>query len=89
MRTPLLGYLINTLKNYESHHTPNDGGPRPYRKLEHSMPTLEGNGSFYAAITNKKRPKGLEIGSTLQYEKLNENAGRNSYRDPQERKRTA
>ena len=65
MRIPLLGYLINILKSYESHHTPNDGEPRPYRKLEYSMPTLEGNRSFYAAITNKKRLKGLEIGSTL------------------------
>jgi len=89
LRILLLGYLINTLKNYELYHTPNDGGPRPYRKLEHSTPTLEGNKSFYTAITNKKRPKGLEIDSTLQYKKLNENTDRNSYRDPQERKRTA
>ena len=81
MRIPLLGYLINTLKSYESHHTPNDGRPRPYRKLEHSTPTLEGNRSFYTVITNKKRPKGLEIGSILQYKKLNENTDRNSYKD--------
>jgi len=86
LRIPLLRYLIKTLKSYKSHHTPNDDGPRPYRKLEHSTPTLEGNGSFYIAITNKKRSKRLEI--DLQYKKLNENTGRNSYRDLQERKRT-
>ena len=70
------------LKSYESHHTPNDDESRLYRKLEHSTPTLEENRSFYAAIMNKKRLKGLEIGSTLQYKKLNENTDRNSYRDP-------
>ena len=53
------------LKSYESHHTPNDDESRLYRKLEHSTPTLEENRSFYAAIINKKRLKGLEIGSTL------------------------
>jgi len=82
LRIPLLRYLINTLKSYKLHHTLNDSGPRLYRKLEHSTPTLEGNRSFYAAITNKKRPKRLEIDSTLQYKKLNENTSRNSYRDP-------
>ena len=60
--------------------------PRPYRKLEYSIPTLEGNRSFYIAIMNKKRSKRLEIGSILQYKKLNENISRNSYRDLQERK---
>jgi hypothetical protein len=88
LRIPLLGYLINTQRRYESHHALNSGGPQRYRKLEHSIPTLEGNGSFYVATTSKKRPKGLEIGTTSQYERLNENAGRNSYRDLPEKKRT-
>jgi len=65
LRISLLRYLINTLKSYESHYTLNDGGPRPYRKLEHSTPTLEENRSFYTAITNKKRSKRLEIDSIL------------------------
>jgi len=65
LRILLLRYLINTLKRYELHYTLNNDGPRPYRKLEHSTPTLEGNRSFYIAIMNKKRSKRLKIDSIL------------------------